>query len=113
LVEERGVARVTIQQIADSMKMSTGHLSRVYRRTTGMTLETYLIRQRVELAKRMLLDPRLNIAEVAELCGFCNPAYFASVFKKYALCTPRRFASQPQVWKPFSLSRNHAEAAMD
>jgi AraC-like DNA-binding protein len=50
---------------------------------------------------------------VAELCGFCNPAYFASVFKKYALCTPRRFASQPQVWKPFSLSRNHAEAAMD
>jgi AraC-like DNA-binding protein/ligand-binding sensor protein len=113
LVEERGVARVTIQQIADSMKMSTGHLSRVYRRTSGMTLEVYLIRQRVELAKRMLLDPRLNIAEVAELCGFCNPAYFASVFKKYAHCTPRRFASQPQIWKPFSLSMNHAEAAMD
>jgi AraC-like DNA-binding protein/ligand-binding sensor protein len=113
LVEERGVARVTIQQIADSMKMSSGHLSRVYRRTTGMTLEVYLIRQRVELAKRMLLDPRLNIAEVAELCGFCNPAYFASVFKKYADCTPRRFASQPQVWKPFNLSVHHAEAAME
>jgi AraC-like DNA-binding protein/ligand-binding sensor protein len=113
LVEERGVARVTIQQIADSMKMSAGHLSRVYRRTTGMTLEVYLIRQRVELAKRMLLDPRLNIAEVAELCGFCNPAYFASVFKKYALCTPRRFATQPQVWKPFSTSLQPSQAAGD
>jgi AraC-like DNA-binding protein/ligand-binding sensor protein len=110
LVEERGVARMTIQQIADSMKMSSGHLSRVYRRTTGMTLEVYLIRQRVELAKRMLLDPRLNIGEVAELCGFCNPAYFASVFKKYAHCTPRRFATQPQVWKPFNLSNHTLEA---
>jgi AraC-like DNA-binding protein len=103
LVERRGAAKLTIQEIASAMKMSSGHLSRVYSRTTGMTLEVYLIRQRVELAKRMLLDPRLNIAEVAELCGFCNPAYFASVFKKYAHCTPRGFAAQPQVWKPFSL----------
>ena len=113
LVEERGVARVTIQEIADAMKMSSGHLSRIYSRTTGVTLEVYLIRQRVELAKRMLLDPRLNIAEVAELCGFCNPAYFASVFKKYAHCTPRGFATQPQAWKPFSLLGRKAEAALD
>jgi AraC-like DNA-binding protein/ligand-binding sensor protein len=113
LVQERGAAKLTIQEIADAMKMSSGHLSRVYSRTTGMTLEVYLIRQRVELAKRMLLDPRLNIAEVAELCGFCNPAYFASVFKKYAHCTPRGFATQPQVWKPFSLAGSKEAAALE
>jgi AraC-like DNA-binding protein/ligand-binding sensor protein len=100
LVESRGPAGVTIQQIADELHLSAGHLSRVYSRTTGMTLEEYLIRQRVDLAKRMLLDPRLNVAEVAERCGFCNPAYFASVFRKYVHCTPREFARQPQVWKP-------------
>ncbi len=100
LVESRGPAGVTIQQIADELHLSAGHLSRVYSRTTGMTLEEYLIRQRVELAKRMLLDPRLNVAEVAERCGFCNPAYFASVFRRYVHCTPREFARQPQVWKP-------------
>jgi AraC-like DNA-binding protein len=48
----------------------------------------------------MLLDPRLNVAEVSERCGFCNPAYFASVFKKYVHCTPREFASQPAIWRP-------------
>jgi AraC-like DNA-binding protein len=100
LVESRGPAGVTIQQIADELHLSAGHLSRVYSRTTGMTLEEYLIRQRVELAKRMLLDPRLNVAEVAERCGFCNPAYFASVFRRYVHCTPREFARQPQVWRP-------------
>jgi len=72
-------------------------LSRVYSRTNGVTLAEYLIRQRIETAKRMLLDPRLNVAEVSESCGFCNPAYFASVFKKYVHFTPREFASQPSV----------------
>jgi AraC-like DNA-binding protein/ligand-binding sensor protein len=104
MVAERGPALVTIHEIAGELKMSAGHLSRLYSRTTGMTLEEYLIRQRVELAKRMLLDPRLNVAEVAERCGFCNSAYFASVFKKYANCTPRGFASQPQRWQSFGPS---------
>jgi AraC-like DNA-binding protein/ligand-binding sensor protein len=100
LVEERGAAQITIQQLAEAVHLSCGHLSRVFRRTTGMTLEQFLIRQRVELAKRALLDHRFNVAEVAERCGFCNPAYFASVFKKHVKCTPREFASQPQRWEP-------------
>jgi len=100
LVEERGAAQITIQQLADAVHLSCGHLSRVFRRTTGMTLEQFLIRQRVELAKRALLDPRFNVAEVADRCGFCNPAYFASVFKKHVKCTPREFASQPHRWEP-------------
>ena len=102
LVEERGAAQITIQQLAQAVHLSCGHLSRVFRRTTGMTLEQFLIRQRVELAKRALLDPRFNVAEVADRCGFCNPAYFASVFKRYVKCTPREFASQPQRWEPLA-----------
>jgi AraC-like DNA-binding protein/ligand-binding sensor protein len=104
LVESRGIAGVTIRYLADQLHLSSGHLSRVYSRATGMTLEEYLIRQRIEMAKRTLLDPRLNVGEVSERCGFCNPAYFASVFKKYVHCTPREFASQPSIWKPLSPS---------
>lgn len=96
LVETRGPAGIAIKDLAEALHLSTGHLSRTFRRTTGMTLEGFLIQQRVELAKKTLLDPRLNVAEVAERSGFCNPAYFASVFKKYVGCTPREFAAQPQ-----------------
>jgi AraC-like DNA-binding protein/ligand-binding sensor protein len=101
-VEERGAAQITIQQLAQAVHLSCGHLSRVFRRTTGITLEQFLIRQRVGLAKRALLDPRFNVAEVAERCGFCNAAYFASVFKRYVKCTPRSFASQPHRWEPLA-----------
>ncbi len=98
LVREIGPEKVTIQEIAHNLKLSAGHLGRVYSRTTGHTLEEYLVRQKLEMGKRLLLDPRLHVSEVADRCGFCNPAYFASVFKKYMHCTPRAYASQPQRW---------------
>ncbi len=98
LVHELGPEKVTIQRLAHELRLSAGHLGRVYSRTTGHTLEEYLIRKKLEMGKRLLLDPRLHVAEVADRCGFCNPAYFASVFKKYMHCTPRAYASQPQRW---------------
>lgn len=98
LVHQLGPETVTIQEIARHLQISAGHLGRVYSRTAGHTLEEYLIRQRLEIARRLLLDPRLHVAEVADRSGFCNPAYFASVFKKYMHCSPRAFASQPQRW---------------
>ena len=98
IAREFGPDKVTIQDIAGNLKLSAGHLGRVYSRTTGQTLEEYLIRQKLEMGKRLLLDPRMHVSEVADRCGFCNPAYFASVFKKYMHCTPRAYANQPHRW---------------
>jgi AraC-like DNA-binding protein/ligand-binding sensor protein len=98
LVREIGPDKATIHNIAQNLKLSAGHLGRVYSRTAGHTLEEFLIRQKLEMGKRLLLDPRLQVAEVADRCGFCNPAYFASVFKKHMHCTPRAYARQPQRW---------------
>jgi AraC-like DNA-binding protein len=104
IAREFGHDKVTIQDIAGNLKLSAGHLGRVYSRTTGQTLEEYLIRQKLELGKRLLLDPRMHVSEVSDRCGFCNPAYFASVFKKYMHCTPRAYANQPH---QFGSSENH------
>ncbi|MGA3083013.1 MAG: PocR ligand-binding domain-containing protein [Terracidiphilus sp.] len=111
LVRELGPEKVTIQVLARDLKLSAGHLGRVYSRNTGHTLEEYLIRQRLEMGKRLLLDPRLHVAEVADLCGFCNPAYFASVFKKYMHCTPRAYANQPQQWVSMEARSHELEPA--
>jgi AraC-like DNA-binding protein len=98
LVREIGPQKVTIQEIAKSLKLSAGHLGRVYSRTSGRTLEEYIIREKLEMGKRLLLDPRLHVSEVADRCGFCNPAYFAAVFRKYMNCSPRAYANQPDRW---------------
>jgi AraC-like DNA-binding protein/ligand-binding sensor protein len=113
LVREQGADKVTVHSLAQALKISAGHLGRLYSRTAGHTLEEYLIRQKLEMSKRLLLDPRLQIAEVADRCGFCNPAYFASVFKKYMHCTPRAYGREPQRWgAPESNTIETAEAAI-
>jgi AraC-like DNA-binding protein/ligand-binding sensor protein len=107
IVQELGPEKVTIHDIARNLRLSAGHLGRVYSRTTGQTLEEYLIRQKLEMSKRLLLDPRMRVSEVSDRCGFCNPAYFASIFKKYMHCTPRAYANQPHRWG------DHEERVLD
>lgn len=111
LVREKGPDKVTVHSLAQALKISAGHLGRVYSRTAGHTLEEYLIRQKLEMSKRLLLDPRLQVAEVADRCGFCNPAYFASVFKKHMHCTPRAYAKEPQRWDLGEAARVEAAPA--
>ncbi len=71
LVREIGPDKASIHNIAHNLKLSAGHLGRVYSRTAGHTLEEFLIRQKLEMGKRLLLDPA-QVAEVANRCGFCN-----------------------------------------
>jgi AraC-like DNA-binding protein len=73
LVREIGPDKATIHNIARNLKLSAGHLGRVYSRTAGHTLEEFLIRQKLQMGKRLLLDLRLQVAEVA-IVGF-NTSY--------------------------------------
>jgi two-component system response regulator YesN len=86
---------ISVTGVADALGISAGHLSRVFKRTTGQTFEHYLMMQRVEAAKRMLLDPLTTIAETAESCGFSDSAYFARVFRKVAGCSPSEYRNNP------------------
>lgn len=94
---ERGQnsSRLSVPSLAAGVGVSAGHLSRTFKRVTGETLERYLMRARIERAQQLLLDPASRVCEVAEQCGFCNPAYFARVFRRLKGCSPRQFSRQP------------------
>lgn len=61
---------------------------------TWRTLEEHLIREKLEMGERPLLDPRRGGRPLRIL----QSGVFASVFKTYIHCSPRAFASQPQRW---------------
>jgi len=86
---------ISIHSIASTLGISTAHLSRTVKQTTGLTFERYLMRKRVDFAKRLLLEPLANVSEVAERCGFADPTYFARVFRQLAGCPPSAFRNQP------------------
>jgi AraC-like DNA-binding protein/ligand-binding sensor protein len=95
LENNEGSAAVSLDSIAASIGVSAGHLSRTFKKIAGVTFERYLMIRRVERARQLLLDPLSRVSDVAEKCDFCNPAYFARVFRKVAGCSPTEFSKDP------------------
>lgn len=87
--------QLSAKTIAARLGVSLSHFSRIFKRETGQTFETYLIGKRVELAKRLLLDPTYSVCQVAERCGYRDASYLAKVFRKAVGCTPSQFCQDP------------------
>lgn len=96
LRQNRPANVISLAQVANALGVSAGHLSRMFRRVSGTTFREYAATRRVEVAKRLLLDPLNNIAAVSDRCGFSSPAYFARVFRKAAGCSPSEYANDPR-----------------
>ncbi len=95
---ERSIAEgrtMTQSSLARALGVSTSHLSRVFRQTTGDTFERYVVRRRVELARRLLFDPAHNVSTVARQCGFKDASYFARVFRRIVGCSPAEYSLRP------------------
>jgi AraC-like DNA-binding protein len=73
---------LSLNDVALVCHMNGAHLSRQFKRETGMTMTTYINRQRIALAKTWLESGKSSLAEVAERVGFANADYFGKVFKR-------------------------------
>jgi AraC-like DNA-binding protein len=62
-----------------------------FRQVFGTTAFGYLHEQRMEQARRLLEERRLNVTEVACAVGYANPSHFAGAFK-------RKFGVNPSVY---------------
>ena len=79
---------LTVARLASMVGCSADHLSRTYNRERGVTLSTWMAKERVAAAQQLLGDPRYNVAEVGWACGFNGASYFIRVFKEHTGLTP-------------------------
>ena len=84
---------VTLQELADVVKMTPTAFSRFFHQRTGRTLSDYIIDVRLGKAARMLADTTMIIAEICYDCGFNNISNFNRIFKKKRGCSPSEFRS--------------------
>ena len=80
---------LSVEGLAASVGCATDTLSRQFHRERGMTLTTWIAKERVALAKQLLADARYNVAEVGWACGFSAASYFIRVFRAHTGMTPR------------------------
>jgi AraC family transcriptional regulator len=72
--------KLSLQQIAAEFDLSISHFSRAFRTSTGLPPHQWLLRQRVETAKKLMTVRELPLSEIATSAGFANQSHFTRVF---------------------------------
>lgn len=82
---------ITVGQLAGIARVSTAHFSRAFRGSFGTSPGTFIQRRRVEAAKRMMIETRMPLAEIAYACGLCDQAHLSRIFKRAEGTSPMRW----------------------
>ena len=80
-----------LTDLADASGYSLSHFKMKFREEIGITPAEYVTMQKVDLAKKMLIESDVSITDVAFSLGFSSSNYFCTVFKKIMNCTPSNF----------------------
>ena len=74
---------LSIAEEAARIGYSPNYVQKVFRDRTGMSPKEYLMKIRMEEARRFLKERRYSVKEVASLCGFSGKEYFSTAFRAY------------------------------
>ncbi|MCB8883695.1 helix-turn-helix transcriptional regulator [Acidisoma cellulosilytica] len=78
----------SIQALSAECGLSTSYFTRAFRLSKGMTPHQWIIQRRISRGKSLLRDPRLTLAEIAQLCGFVDQSHFGRHFVRATGTTP-------------------------
>lgn len=93
-IDHHYTENINLKSIAATFFMNPVYLGQLFRKTYGVYFNEYLLRLRVEDAKKILRQTDLRMYEVAERVGFQNADYFVSQFEKLEKLTPTDYRNK-------------------
>ncbi len=92
----QGISRnINATEVAQQLKITREHLSRVFKKSTGINISQYIIQQKISEATSILLTTSSPIHKIAEDLGFSSCSDFIQFFKKHIGKTPTEFRKSP------------------
>ena len=85
---------LSVAELAQRLHISPCYFCKLFKRQTGLTFTNYRTQVRITVAKRLLVDPRLRISEVAYQSGFESIPYFNRAFHRHVGCSPSEFRAR-------------------
>lgn len=85
---------LSLTECAQKLGYHPSYIWRVLKNTKDITFTDYIAKQKLELAKGMLVDTDLPVAEIANRLSYSNAQNFIRLFKKHMGITPGQFRKQ-------------------
>ena len=79
--------------IEEKLKKKYNYLSNLFSEIEGITIEQFIIFQKIEKVKELLVYDELSLSEIAYKLGYSSVAYLSTQFKKTTGLTPSYFKS--------------------
>jgi len=82
---------IRLLSLSEASGLSVSHFTRRFKVTTGLSPHQFVLRRRVERAKRLLKHTNEAIAQIALCCGFSHQEHLTHTFKRFTGNTPGRY----------------------
>lgn len=79
---------LTLATIAREANTSPYHFSRLFKESTGLSPHQYVIRERVEKARELLMGTEMRLHEVAAAAGFTHQSHMGRHLKRFLGVSP-------------------------
>lgn len=85
-----------MNKVATQLNLSANHFSTVFSQEMGEPFRDYLNNLRITRAKELLSTTSIMCSQIAFQCGYNDPHYFSTFFKKKTGVTPQEFREHTQ-----------------
>ena len=82
---------LSLTVLADIACLSPYHFSRSFKQATGIGLQRYVMKQRLERAKRLLRCTHQSLVWIAQEAGFADQSHLTHIFRREIGVTPGRY----------------------
>ena len=83
--------KIAVKDMAKLANMSESNYIRLFKKEAGMAPMEYLIKLRLDKAKKLLRTGSKTITEISLQCGFSSTSHFSSSFSKHLGITPSEY----------------------
>jgi AraC family transcriptional regulator len=87
-IEENLHRTIKIEELAEICNRSVGSFSINFKSTFGISPHAYILKQRVEIAKRAILETDNALCDIAIDCGLSDQSHLTRMFKRFVGVPP-------------------------
>ncbi|MDB6174136.1 MAG: putative AraC family transcriptional regulator [Chthoniobacteraceae bacterium] len=92
-VREHLEEEISVEALAQLVKLSPFHFSREFKQATGMTPLQFVTRERITRAQQFIRETSRSLIDIALEVGYTSPSHFAKVFRRVTGVRPTEFRS--------------------
>ena len=82
---------ISNHEIANYLSVHPAYISSLFKKTTGISLHHYIIREKISEAQYLLANTVFPFSVISERLHFSNQSHFCKLFKSHTSYTPREF----------------------